>query len=178
LNLNLTAIFTWLLLSTAVHATDLEHFSIESAGARFGFGATHAARGFRAGEAFLNCNLPFYWELGARSLLNIRVDFTAGWLGRDGENAAMGGAGPTLVYQYKGIPLSLEGGSSSTLLSAHRFSALDLGGTFQFTTHLGLNWEITKRWRLGYRYQHTSNAGLFNHNPGLNIHSFGLSYVF
>ena len=159
-------------------AADTEHFSLESSGARFAFGATHASRGFRAGEAFLNCNLPVAWEPGPHSLVTIRMDFSAGWLGRDGENASMATVGPTFVYQYRGVPLSLEGGSSSTVLSPHSFADVDLGGPFQFTTHAGLNWNITRRVRVGYRYQHTSNAGLVNHNPGLNLHSFGLSYVF
>jgi hypothetical protein len=157
---------------------DTEHFSLESAGARFGFGATHASRGFRSGEAFLNCNLPVLWEPATNLIITIRMDFTAGWLGRDGENASMASVGPTLVLRYKNFPISLEAGSSSTLISGHDFGDLDLGDTFQFTTHAGLNWDITRHWRLGYRYQHTSNAGLANHNPGLNLHSFGLSYVF
>jgi hypothetical protein len=89
-----------------------------------------------------------------------------------------GQRGTDTVLRYKNFPVSLEGGSSSALISAHEFGDLDLGDTFQFTTHAGLNWDITRRWRLGYRYQHTSNAVLANHNPGLNLHSFGLSYVF
>jgi Lipid A 3-O-deacylase (PagL) len=159
-------------------AADTQHFSLESTGARFGFGATEACRGFRSGEAFLNCNLPVLWEPVTNLFITIRMDFTAGWLGRDGENASMASAGLTLVFRYKDLPFSLEAGSSPALMSAHDFGGLDLGDTFQFTTHAGLNWDITRRWRVGYRYQHTSNAGLANHNPGLNLHSFGLSYLF
>ncbi|HXU76527.1 MAG TPA: acyloxyacyl hydrolase [Methylomirabilota bacterium] len=157
---------------------DTEHFCLESAGARFGFGAGDASRDFRSGEAFLNCNLPLLWEPATSLFLSIRIDFSAGWLGRGDENASMASVGPTLVLRYKDIPISLEAGSSSTVMSAHDFGDLDLGDTFQFTTHAGLNWEITRHWRLGYRFQHTSNAGLANKNPGLNLHSFGVSYVF
>jgi hypothetical protein len=63
-------------------------------------------------------------------------------------------------------------------LSQSDFGAKDFGVPFQFTSHVGLNWDVTSHWRLGYRFQHMSNAGLDAHNPGLNMHMFGLSYLF
>jgi hypothetical protein len=41
-----------------------------------------------------------------------------------------------------------------------------------------LNWDFATHWRLGYRFQHMSNAGLSQPNPGLNMHMFALSYLF
>jgi Lipid A 3-O-deacylase (PagL) len=76
------------------------------------------------------------------------------------------------------FPLSLEGGVSPTGLSRYDFGAKNFGTYFQFTSHLGLNWDILPRVRLSYRFQHMSNAGLSRHNPGLNLHMLGVSYLF
>ena len=145
---------------------------------RFGFPAKGASDGFRSAEGFLDCNLPVSWQLGNNFLIKTRMDFTVGWLEGGGEDAATASVGPTFVLRYKDVPLSLEGGSSSTLLSRHEFGGQNLGGPFQFNTHIGLSWDMTRRWRLGYRYDHISNAGIYRANPGLNLHTFGMSYVF
>ena len=147
-------------------------------GGRFGFPAKGTSEGFRLAEGFVDCNLPLSWRLGNNFLVKTRIDFTVGWLGGGGKEAATASAGPTFVLRYKDLPLSLEGGSSSTLLSRHEFGDQDLGGPFQFNTHIGLSWDVTRRWRIGYRYDHISNAGIYRPNPGLNLHTFAVSYVF
>ena len=74
--------------------------------------------------------------------------------------------------------MSLEGGVSPTFLSQYEFGSRDFGTDIQFTSHIGLNWDFAPHWRLGYRFQHMSNAGLASKNPGLNMHLFGVSYLF
>jgi hypothetical protein len=74
--------------------------------------------------------------------------------------------------------VSLEGGFSPTFLSRHVFSEKDVGTYVQFTSHVGLNWDFAAHWQLAYRFEHISNAGLSSHNPGLNLHVFGLTYRF
>ena len=49
---------------------------------------------------------------------------------------------------------------------------------FQFSNEVGVNWNFAAHWRLSYWFQHMSNAGLAPSNGGLNLHLFGLSYVF
>ena len=65
-----------------------------------------------------------------------------------------------------------------TGLSRDEFGSKDLGGNFQFTSHAGLNWDFAEHFRVGYRFQHMSNAGLREPNPGLNLHLFAVSYLF
>jgi hypothetical protein len=181
LNPKLTCAFAAALLlwsGRSLTGAEPDPFSIESAGARFAFGATHSARGFRAGEAFLDCNLPVTWQLGECLSLKIRLDFTGGWLGQGGLDAATSSAGPCFVLKYRDWPVAFEAGSSSALVTRHEFETLDLGGPFQFTTHAGLTWDFARHWRAGYRYQHTSNAGIDKRNPGLNLHALALSYLF
>jgi hypothetical protein len=155
-----------------------EDFRLESAGARFGFPANHSGRKFREAEAFANWNLPGGWDLGREWWLQTRLDLSAGWLGDEGDNAALMTAGPTLVFSREHLPLSLEGGISPTWLSHSEFPSKDFGMDFQFTLHVGLNWDFATHWRLSYWFEHMSNAGLAASNPGLNLHLFGLSYLF
>jgi hypothetical protein len=127
---------------------------------------------------FVNSNLPLSWDLGNNFFLKTRMDLTAGWLGRSAEDAATASLGPALALKYRKLPLWLEGGSSPTLISRHDFGRKDLGGALQFTTHIGLSWDITRHWRLGYRFEHISNAGLETPNPGVSLHAFAFGYVF
>ena len=155
-----------------------EDFRLESVGARVGFPANWSSRYFRQVEIFANWNLPRGWDLGKEWWLHSRLDLSAGWLGDQGVNGAIGTAGPTLVLGRERLPVSLEGGVSLTGLSPAQFPSKDFGMNFQFTSHVGLNWDFATHWRLSYRFQHMSNAGLSPSNPGLNLFVVGLSYLF
>jgi lipid A 3-O-deacylase len=169
-------LITCLLLSGAVGRA--EDFRLESVGARGGISANLTGRSFNQAEVFANWNLPWAWDLGKEWHLQSRLDFSAGWLRDRGYNAAIGTVGPSLVLSRERLPVSLEGGISPTLLSQHDFESRDFGTYIQFTSHVGLNWDFAAHWRLGYRLQHMSNAGLGSHDRGLNMHLFALSYVF
>ena len=145
---------------------------------RGGTSANRSGRDFNEAQVFAEWKLPWAPELGKEWHLQSRLDLSAGWLGDREKNAAMGTVGPSLKVMREGLPLSLEGGVSPTYLSTHVFGSKDFGTRLQFTSHVGLNWDIAEHWRLGYRFEHMSNAGLASRNPGLNIHVFGLSYRF
>jgi hypothetical protein len=166
----------WLLL--IANAARAEDFRLESVGARGGVSAGNRGNEFNEAEFFANWNLPWAWDLGKEWRLQSRLDFSAGWLGDRGNNAAIGTAGPSLVVSRVGLPLSLDGGVSSVMLSRSEFGSKDFGMDLQFASHVGLNWDFARHWRLSYHFQHMSNAGLASPNPGLNMHMFGLSYVF
>jgi hypothetical protein len=153
-------------------------FGFESAGARFGVGTGSSTRDFHQAEAFVDWNLPWHWDLGKKWDLQSRLDFSAGWLGNDHRDAAVGTLGPLLAVGCERFPISVEGGSGPTLISRNEFETRDFGDAVQFTSHIGLYWDIAKHWRLGYRFQHMSNAGISQNNPGLNLHVLALSYRF
>src|SRR6516162_6127882 len=144
-------------------------FCLESVGVRGGFSSDARGDDFYMVEAIVNCNLPWRWDLGADFGLQTGLNFSAGTLGDDTQNAFMGTVGPSLLLDYRNWPISLEGGSSPTLLSQSTFGPKDYGTVFQFTSYIGLNWDFARHWRLGYDFQHMSNAHLADHNPGLNM---------
>jgi hypothetical protein len=164
-----------LLLSATAYA---QQFGLESLGVRGGASLTDPGENFRQVDLFLNCNLPWRCDLGRRWKLQSRLDLAGGWLGDAGVNAAIGSIGLSGLLAREGFPFSLEGGVSPTGITRHEFPDNNLGGPFQITTYIGVNWEMATHFRLGYHFQHMSNADIYTPNPGLNMHMLGLSYLF
>jgi hypothetical protein len=152
-------------------------FKFHAVGARLGFPAESTSNNFLQSEAFLDYNL-WRWCLTTNWHLQSRVGISAGWLGKRGDDAFIGSLGPILEINRARFPLSLEGGFCPTYITRHQFGSIDLGTSGQFTTHIGLNWDVTSHWRIGYRFQHMSNAGIKEPNPGFNLHVVAIGYLF
>jgi hypothetical protein len=133
---------------------------------------------FRQADVFAGRYLPWQWDSYFGLSFKPRVEASAGWLSGGSEDGFVGTLGPVIELREGKFPVTLEGGVSPTLLSRYNFSDKDLGGRFQFTDHLGLDWHITKDFTVGWRYQHMSNAGIYKHNPGLNLMMLSASYSF
>jgi hypothetical protein len=170
-------VLLFLFMSAAANGLG-EGFSFDSAGTRFGMGSNRSSRNFYEAEAFTDVNLPGGWDLGQDMRLDTRLDLGVGWLAERSSHTAVGEVGPLLVLRHKQFPLSVALGSNATGLGRSDFETKNLGISFQFTTYIGLNWDITRFFRMGYRYQHMSNAGLDGSNPGLNMHMVSFGYLF
>lgn len=72
----------------------------------------------------------------------------------------------------------LEAGTSVAYVSEQRVDGVDLGSRWHFTTHAALGYELgaQRRWHLGLRVRHSSNAGFASPNPGLDIVMMELGY--
>ena len=151
---------------------------IWSVGTRGGVSFNSSVHRFSQAEAFGDMYLPWHWDFYSNWRLQPALDASAGWLNGEHANAFVGTVGPVLELHKGTFPLVLEGGSSPTLLSRNRFGSRDFGEAFQFTSHIGLAWDITDHIRVGYRFQHMSNAGISNPNPGLNVQMLTVSYRF
>jgi Lipid A 3-O-deacylase (PagL) len=166
-----------LLAPLFVSGAEPEEFQFHSVGARVGFPAENTSNHFRQADTFLDYNL-WRWNLNENWRLQSRLEISAGWLWERGDDSFVGTLGPKLELSRERFPVSLEGGSSPTYISRYHFSSTDLGANVQFTSHIGLFWDITSHWRVGYRFEHMSNAGLRKPNPGFNLHVLSVGYVF
>ena len=155
-----------------------DSLELEAAGARYGSPANQSAESFRQGEAFADWRMPWCWRLGPDWQVRTRLDASAGWVGDSAADAFIGTLGPGFIWGWRQLPLHLDLAISPTVLSHVHFGRKDFGMPFQFTGHAGLDLDMLSRVRLSYRFTHMSNAGLNGHNPGLNLHFVGVSYVF
>ena len=168
-----------MVLCTLVAAfASAQDFSLESIGIRVGGSPTSRSHNFHELDAFANFNLPLSFDMGANWRGLLRLDLTGGCLADHDVAAAIGTLGPTLLFRNPDSRVSVEVGSSPALLSREDFPTKDLGSNFQFSSHIGFNVDVSSRVRLGYRFQHMSNAGMAQPNPGLNLHMFSVSWLF
>jgi hypothetical protein len=163
--------------SARAEEANLVSFSLESAGVRYGLPANNVARGLQQGEMFSNYYLPWAWVFG-RFEVQSRLDPSLGWIGGHSQNAFVGTVGPSLQLKRRNFPIELDFGSSPTYVSTHEWGTVDVGTQLQFSSHAGLDWDITRRLRVGYRFTHMSNAGIKEPNPGINMHMLSVSVLF
>jgi len=123
-------------------------------------------------------NMPWTWHMGANWWLQPKVELTLGAINGHGDTVFVGTLGPTFELRTSHFPVYLTGGSHPTLLSDSTLGDRNMGCLFEFTSHIGLGWDITKSWNVEYRFQHMSNAGIGSSNPGLNMNLFGVGYRF
>jgi hypothetical protein len=88
--------------------------------------------------------------------------------------------GPAWRFQpeWLGSHAFLEAGTGIAWVSERRVEGSDLGSRWHFTTHATVGYEIgpRRRWHVGLRVRHTSNAGFASPNPGLDIVMLELGY--
>lgn len=135
------------------------------------------------------------WDWGQRWLdygnwfLNAYIEASLShWDGEkgrtDNDSLIDGSITPVLRYQAHtpifGVIPYLEGGVGLHGLSEDRLGDRDFGTQFAFGSHMGtgVRFGPAGRFDLGYRYQHVSNAGLADPNPGINFHLLRLAYHF
>jgi hypothetical protein len=123
----------------------------------------------------------FPWELRSAAGWGIatQAEGTMGVLAGEGDHGFIASAGPSFAIGKDGFPLELLLGVSAAFLSRDSFGDKDYNGDVQFSSHAGLNYRISRRIGVGYRFQHMSNAGMNGyHNPGVNLHLFGVDWYF
>ena len=150
-----------------------------------------SAVGFRAGiddgrndedfeqyEGFVLYDLPWSWSFAPDWTLGTYLELNAGILDGGGDTAFIGSIGPGLNLKAFDNRLAIWGGINPTFISEDTFGDEDFGGSFQFTSHIGISFRPIQPLSIGYRFQHMSNAGIYSENPGLNLHMLELAYYF
>lgn len=86
--------------------------------------------------------------------------------------------GPGIGFGIGKNKIHLDIGSAVTFLSIHKFGIENFGGNFQFKSYIRISFNLFKDFNLGYRFQHMSNAEIFDDNPGLNLNMIKLGYSY
>lgn len=161
-----------LLLASMLGAGLAKAADAPAAGVRIGFGASGGTDGFRQTELVARLPSAIGGALGKRWRVRTALDISVGRLEDDDVRATIGGLGAVLLLAREDLPLAIELGVGPSILGRHEFSR-NFGQALQFTSHAGLLLRLGD-FRLGYRFQHLSNARMAKPNPGLNQHVFSL----
>ncbi len=145
-------------------------------GLRGGTDATRAHQSYNAAELYLLYPLSWQAEVPGGQLRS-RLDCGAGWIEAAGDNGGWLAAGADLVYALDALPLEIEAGFRPAWFPDSDFARDDFGGPLLFASHAGVAIRLAPV-TLSYRFQHLSNGGLDDENPGLDLHLFGCGVRF
>ena len=149
-------------------------------GVRIGVNDTHNKKDLDLSvyEIYLHTVPPIYSIVdNIYDPLNISFETALGVIRDKTNSTLLFSMGPTLkLFNYKNI-VSFSTGLKPSLMTNHVFKNFDLGGTFNFKSNVALIISPNKKINLGYRFEHISNAGLYEKNPGVNFHYVEVVYV-
>ncbi len=168
----------FLLISLATQAARGEYLDWESIGLRAGINDHRNNEDFHQYETFATWSLPWIWRSSKIWAIGTFLEVNAGILRGSGETAFVGSIGPGIYLAGFKDKIIISIGLNPTIISKHKFGDEDLGGPIEFTSHIGFNLNFARHFTIGYRLQHMSNAGLYDTNPGLNMHMIELGYRF
>lgn len=146
-------------------------------GLRGGTDATSVAESYAAGEVYFLHDLPWRKELRPGMQLHARFDGGVGYLSAASARGNWLAVGGDVVLSLMDGLWQIEGGLRPTWLFQDEFGKDDYGGPIQFASHAGVTLKLGS-FTLSYRFQHLSNANLYDENPGLDLHLFGLGMRF
>lgn len=145
-------------------------------GLRGGTDATSVHQSYNAGELYLLRALPWQAEI-AGGQLGSRLDCGLGWVEAAGDNGGWLAVGADLVYASRALPVELEVGFRPALFPDYDYGRDEFGGILQFSSHVGVT-VLLSPVTIGYRFQHLSNGGIYDENPGLDLHLLGIGARF
>ncbi|MCC8404250.1 acyloxyacyl hydrolase [Paraburkholderia sp. MMS20-SJTN17] len=127
-----------------------------------------------------------WWQIGDWHFALIGEAHVAWWHTDEGNvHPNIGEIGVTPVIRFVKASGSvrpfIEVGAGVRLLTSPRISTdVTLGTAFQFAdmAGVGLQFGDHQRYVAGYRFQHVSNGGIKEPNPGINFSQLYLQYVF
>ncbi len=133
---------------------------------------------FKQYEGFTTWTRPWSRRRNSGWTIGTYIEANAGVLRGGGTSAFVGSIGPGIYIKGLEDILEIYMGINPTIISKHKFGDENLGGPIAFTFHVGINFIFAKHYNIGYRLQHMSNGGLYEDNPGLNMHMIILGYRF
>jgi len=123
--------------------------------------------GFQEVQGFVRKALPWRGTLGRHGHWETAAWATLGTIRAFGDPGLMVSAGPLLYATHR--RLFIELGVRPLLLTDTHLGSKNLGHSVEFLSHARAGLFLTRHLSVGYRAAHISNAGLADHNPGINL---------
>jgi hypothetical protein len=126
---------------------------------------------FREWDVWVHARLPWMRRQHAAGWsMETRLLGSAGVMQGQDDRALVLSLLPTLAFGAQDAAWNLDLGAGVALLSRHAFAQQDFGGHAQFALTAGLSAPVTRRFGIGYRFMHYSDAGLYGDTIGADFH--------
>jgi len=129
---------------------------------------------------FVDVELPWEWSAQSGYAAAPYLSLEVGRFSRGSEQRSFVSIGPVvrLTHQRWGTRLFVDAGLSPTIIDGAKYGDTDFGTSFNITSHLGLGLRFgaTEDHFVKVRYEHISNGGIDEDNPGVNM--VGIDFVF
>jgi hypothetical protein len=132
---------------------------------------------FEQYEIFLTYALPWHKNGETWSFFS-HLDMTGGMIADSEKYTSIGSIGPRVGYRKNDGAVIFDIGSRVTLVGDDKLGERALDGPVHFTSHFRIGFGLFDKAELGFRIQHMSNAGLGDHNPGLDLLVVDLAWYF
>ena len=126
-----------------------------------------------------------WWEIGGWHFAFVVEGHVGYWHTGGNIHSSIWEAGATPVFRFiksaGQVRPFVEAGAGVRVLSHPTISTdYSMSTAFQFADMVGVGAQFGQRqqYQVGYRFQHVSNAGIKEPNPGINFHQFYLQYNF
>ncbi len=153
---------------------EIDEFGVRYASARGEFD------GLSQKAFFVGFKLPRSWHVWNGITVTPRLTAEAGRFEFGSNHRTFASLGPSFRFSSDGqrVPRFYEFGISPTIIDGSKYGDKDFGTSFNLTTHVafGLRFGRLKNQVVKFRYQHISNGGINNDNPGVNM--IGLDFSF
>ena len=146
-------------------------------GIRGGKGILAEPEDYAPGELYFLKALPWQNSLCPATKLYARLDVGIGYIHTEERSGGWLAGGMDVVFGPQDGAWEFEGGFRPTWLFEDDLGGEDFGGPVQFTSHVGATYKLSDV-VLSYRYQHISNAGIYDSNPGINLQLVGVGVSF
>lgn len=170
--------------SSAASAEELVGWSHPAVHVAYGRDTSHDVNKYEIG---VNFNTPLQYGNPQGWLLRLQAEFNvAGWDARGGtnpQNLFEFGISPILRVEKRGgyfVPFAEASVGLRVLTHAGTSDEHRMGSAFQFSDMLGVGVGFGKNanTEVGFRFQHISNAGIKEPNPGSNFYTGYVRYRF
>lgn len=164
----------WLILPVSMLVSAAAHAG--AIGVRSGWGS--GSHDYRAQELYWRFPVSAQPDDDGRWSLEAHGELNAGrvTLGDDAMRTLGAGIGAWLGSPRGAIRIGM--GTGPTYITEGRLGDQHFGGPWQFTTHVSVRIRVGSRFSLGYRLQHTSNAGLYDRNQGYDLQALEVQLSF
>ena len=132
---------------------------------------------YSAVEVYYQQALTSKKQISPGVMVYVRLDAGAAYLTASSDHGGWFAVGGDVVLSLLDGLWEIEGGWRPTYLFDDEFGQDDFGGPVQFSSHIGTSLHLGN-FSLNYRFQHISNAGIYDENPGLDLHLVGVGARF